>query len=302
MPAETYTNARFSVSRKPKAPRSASETTNAGTVAPSFATSYKPPCLPKYRTRAKNLQETSMRSRTAFGTPEINQMNANVVSFASIHSTPTTHTKPAGPPHAPQAQDPPTSGQAGTKVELIKHRPIAQHIGATYHQYPQNKVGDTLLRQQAILAINSIPGLIERLHQDISDIRTIRRSTTAPTPPDDWHNAEEEPLPVPSPTPSAPMSSDAAAFAVPPPLSFDPSTAQSTRTLETLKAKMVGIQLHFDPGKQTKIGARDMQLLKSEELVDTSVTTLTQREAHAIVSQEIADIDEEIESLRRGQP
>ena len=177
MPAETYMNARFSVSRKPKAPRSASETTNAGTVAPSFTTSYKPPCLPKYRTRAKNLQETSMRSRTAFGTPEINQMNANLVSFASIQSTPTTHTKPAGPPHAPQAQDPPTSEGAGTRVELIKHRPIAQHIGATYHQYPQNKVGDTLLRQQAILAINSIPGLIERLHQDISDIRTIRRST-----------------------------------------------------------------------------------------------------------------------------
>ena len=302
MPAETYTNARFSVSRKPKAPRSASETTNAGTVAPSFATSYKPPCLPKYRTRAKNLQETSMRSRTAFGTPEINQMNANVVSFASIQSTPTTHTKPAGPPHAPQAQDPPTSDQAGTKVELIKHRPIAQHIGATYHQYPQNKVGDTLLRQQAILAINSIPGLIERLHQDISDIRTIRRSTTAPTTPDDWHDAEEEPLqPLPTPTPSTPMSNDAAAFAVPPPSSFDPSTAQRIRTLETLKAKMVGIQLHFDPGKQTKIGARDMQLLKSEELVDSSVTTLTQKEAHAIVSQEIAYIDEVIASLR-GQP
>ena len=96
MPAETYTNARFAVHRKPVAPRSASETTNAGTVAPSFVTSYKPACLPKYRTRAKNLQETSMRSRTAFGTPEINQMNANVVSFASIRSTPTTHTKPAG--------------------------------------------------------------------------------------------------------------------------------------------------------------------------------------------------------------
>jgi hypothetical protein len=121
-------------------------------------------------------------------------MNASLVSFASIRSTPTTHTKPAGPPHAPQAQDPPTTGQAGTKVELIKHRPIAQHIGATYHQYPQNKVGDTLLRQQAILAINSIPGLIERLHQDISDIRTIRRSTAAPTPPDDWHDANDEPL------------------------------------------------------------------------------------------------------------
>jgi hypothetical protein len=153
------------------------------------------------------------------------------------------------------------------------------------------------------LAINSIPGLIERLHQDISDIRTIRRSTTTTPPeqPDDWHDAEEQPLSVPSQTPSTPVSSDAAAFGDPS-LPFDPDTSQRARTLETLKAKMVGIQLHFDPGKQTKIGVRDMQLLKSEELIDASVTTLTQREAHAIVSQEIADIDEEIESLRRGQP
>ena len=109
-------------------------------------------------------------------------------------------------------------------------------------------------------------------------------------------------MPVPSQTPSTPVSSDAAAFGDSPSLPFDPDTSQRARTLETLKAKMVGIQLHFDPGKQTKIGAREMQLLKSEELVDASVTTLTQREAHAIVSQEIADIDEEIESLRRGQP
>ena len=297
MPAETYTNARFAVHRKPVAPRSASETTNAGTVAPSFVTSYKPPCLPKYRTRAKNLQETSMRSRTAFGTPEINQMNANVVSFASIHSTPTTHTKPAGPPHAPQAQDPPTSDRAGTKVELIKHRPIAQHIGATYHQYPHDKVGDTILRQQAILAINSIPGLIERLHQDISDIRTIRRSTTAPKPPDDWHDAEEEPLPVPSQTPSAPMSSDAAEARTPPTRSIDPETAKRVRELEKWRAKMVGAQLHFDPGKNVKIGAGALESLKKAGLVDATVLTLTQKEAHAKVSEEITRIDEEIASL-----
>ena len=299
MPAETYTNARFSVSRKPKAPRSASETTNAGTVAPSFATSYKPPCLPKYRTRAKNLQETSMRSRTAFGTPEINQMNANLVSFASVRSTPTAHTKPAGPPHAPQAQDPPTSDQAGTRVELIKHRPIAQHIGATYHQYPQNKVGDTLLRQQAILAINSIPGLIERLHQDISDIRTIRRSTTTSPPeqPDDWHDAEEQPLSVPSQTPSTPVSSDAAEARTPPTRSIDPETAKRVRDLEKWRAKMVGAQLHFDPGKNVKIGAGALESLKKAGLVDATVLTLTQKEAHAKVSEEITRIDEEIESL-----
>ena len=107
---------------------------------------------------------------------------------------------------------------------------------------------------------------------------------------------------MPSQTPSTPVSSDAAAFGDSPSLPFDPDTTQRARTLETLKAKMVGIQLHFDPGKQTKIGARDMQLLRSETLIDASVPTLTQREAHAIVSREIADIDEEIASIRGGQP
>ena len=106
---------------------------------------------------------------------------------------------------------------------------------------------------------------------------------------------------MPRKTPSTPMSSDAAAFGAPPPQSFDPDTAQRIRNLETSKEKMVGIQLHFDPGKQAKLGVRDMQLLRSEALIDTSVPTLTQREAHALVSKEISDIDEEIASLR-GQP
>ena len=242
-----------------------------------------------------------MRSRTAFGTPEINQMNANVVSFASIRSTPTTHTKPAGPPHAPQAQDPPTSDRAGTKVELIKHRPIAQHIGATYHQYPHDKVGDTILRQQAILAINSIPGLIERLHQDISDIRTIRRETLtppAPDPPDDdGHNEGQEPLPMSSQMPGTPVLSDAAEARTPPTRSIDPETAKRVRELEKWRAKMVGAQLHFDPGKNVKIGAGALESLKKAGLVDATVLTLTQKEAHAKVSEEITRIDEEIASL-----
>jgi hypothetical protein len=149
------------------------------------------------------------------------------------------------------------------------------------------------------LAINSIPGLIERLHQDISDIRTIRRSTTTTPPeqPDDWHDAEEEPLPVPSQTPSTPVSSDAAEARTPPTRSIDPETAKRVRDLEKWRAKMVGAQLHFDPGKNVKIGAGALESLKKAGLVDATVLTLTQKEAHAKVSEEITRIDEEIESL-----
>jgi hypothetical protein len=62
---------------------------------------------------------------------------------------------------------------------------------------------------------------------------------------------------------------------------------------------MAGIQMHFDPGKQSKVGTRDLQLLKSEDLIDASVSILSQREAHAIVSKQIVDIEEEIASLKR---
>jgi hypothetical protein len=198
--------------------------------------------------------------------------------------------------HQPHAQGDTTSPIV-SRVELTKHRPITQHIGATYHQYPHDKVGDTLLRQQAVLAINSIPGLIERLHQDISDIRTIRRQTTAtpPQPPEDWHNAEEESHP--SPTANTRDSNDAADIGDPPERQID--TAQRVRSLERLKTKMAGIQMHFDPGKQSKVGTRDLQLLKSEDLIDASVSILSQREAHAIVSKQIVDIEEEIASLKR---
>ena len=303
MPAATYTNARFAVHRKPVAPRSASETTNAGTVAPSFATSYKPPCLPKYRTRAKNLQETSMRSRTAFGTPEVSQMNANTVSFATFRSTPIAQAKPAGPPHAPQAQDPPTSDGAGTRVELAKHRPIAQHIGATYHQYPSNKVGDTLLRQKAILTINSIPGLFDRLHQDLADIRTVRHTSGAatipPNPPDDdeWQNTEEELVPATNAANEATEAGGASSTNTGERTNSD--TLLMIHKMERYKDRMEGTQLHFDPAKNVRIASGALDTLKRAGLVDAAAAMLTQAEAHMVVSAEIARVEAEIADLKR---
>ena len=304
-----YSNARFAIKRRPTTPRSASETTNAGTVAMSMQTSYKPPRLPKYRTSAKDREDTSMRSRTAYDTPEIHQMNANTVSFATIRSTPTAQTKPAGLPHVTQRTDTPTTTEAGTRVELAKHRPIAQHIGATYQQYPHTKIGDTLLRQQAVLAINSSPGLIDRLHQDIADIKKVRHASTVSPPldsPEDWHNAEDEPAPQPS-IPEFPRSN-----IISPPTrqgsqgsqgsqGIDAGTAQRIRDLEHDKAKMVGALLHFDPAKNVKISAGALQTLKKARLIDASVETLTQRQAHAVITTEITRIDEVLAELVRGR-
>ena len=77
----------------------------------------------------------------------------------------------------------------------------------------------------------------------------------------------------------------------------DPDAARAIRDLEKWKTKMVGAQLHFDPAKNVKIGAGALETLKKAGLVDASVLTLTQKEAHARVTAEIARIDEEVADI-----
>ena len=48
------------------------------------------------------------------------------------------------------------------------------NTGATYHQYPTDVVGDTLLRQQALLTINNLPSMIARLRDDLGELTQAR--------------------------------------------------------------------------------------------------------------------------------
>ena len=64
---------------------------------------------------------------------------------------------------------------------------------------------------------------------------------------------------------------------------------------------MVGALLHFDPAKNVKIGAGALQTLKKARLIDASVETLTQRQAHAVITTEITRIDEVLAELTRGR-
>jgi phosphate uptake regulator len=47
-------------------------------------------------------------------------------------------------------------------------------VGATYHRYPIDVVGDTLLRQQALLTIKNLPSMIARLKDDIGELTKAR--------------------------------------------------------------------------------------------------------------------------------
>ena len=110
--------------------------------------------------------------------PEIYQLDPSIVKFSTLQrersAAATNTTEIAAVPYSPKEHTQPQLRQAGTVVELSKHRPIAQHVGATYHQYPVDVVGDTLLRQQALLTINNLPSMIARLRDDLGELTQAR--------------------------------------------------------------------------------------------------------------------------------
>ena len=94
-----------------------------------------------------------MKATLVYPKPEIYQLDPSIVKFSSLQratsatSTAASTTETPAVPYSPKEHSPPPQvRQAGTVVELSKHRPFAQHVGATYHQYPVDFGGDTLLR------------------------------------------------------------------------------------------------------------------------------------------------------------
>jgi len=151
-----------------------------------------------------------MKTASLPHTPEIFQLNPALVPFSSLHQS--RHAPPSSAtPYTPSPHEHRSQPQAGTVLELSKQKPIAEHVGATHHQYPATVVGDTLLRQQALLTINSLPTLISRLKEDLADIAGManppkpRQTPPKPDEPDDQQSQgffdatqEEDDLPLPA--------------------------------------------------------------------------------------------------------
>ena len=130
--------------------------------------------------------------------PEIFQMNPTIVPFSALHQS-RQASEASAAPHNPTPHEHRSQPKAGTVLELVKQKPIAEHVGATHHEYPSTVVGETLLRQQALLTINSLPTLIARLKADIEDIANTRRVRQTPPKPeaeDEFVDAEEDDLPI----------------------------------------------------------------------------------------------------------
>jgi hypothetical protein len=196
-----YSNARLS---KPSTTHVVSRSINStveqfevGTVAPSHADFTSINRLPRQSRESKRLSDSSMKTAYLRHKPEIFQMNPTIVPFSAFHQT-RQASETSAAPYTPTPHEHRSQPKAGTVLELAKQKPIAEHVGATHHQYPSSIVGDTLLRQQALLTINSLPTLISRLKADIEDIANTRRvRQTPPTPEEDVYlDAEEDDLPI----------------------------------------------------------------------------------------------------------
>jgi hypothetical protein len=134
-----------------------------------------------------------MKAASLPHTPEIFQLNPALVPFSSLHPS-RQHAPPSSAtPYTPSPHEHRHLPQAGTVLALSKHKPVAEHVGASHHQYPATVVGDTLLRQQAILTINSLPTLISRLKADIADIANASNSRVRLTPPKQEDEDDEQP-------------------------------------------------------------------------------------------------------------
>ena len=187
---QMYSNSRLSKPSSPlKAPRSAVDQFEVGTRRPSYTTfSETTTLVPRHRQKTKQLFDASMKATLVYPRPEIYQLDPSIVKFSSLQratsatSTAASTTETPAVPYTPKEHSPPQLRQAGTVVELSKHRPFAQHVGATHHRYPIDVVGDTLLRQQALMTINNLPSIIARLKDDIGELTQARSGMAGMAP------------------------------------------------------------------------------------------------------------------------
>ena len=130
-----------------------------------------------------------MKATLVYPKPEIYQLDPSIVKFSTLQrersaaAAANSTTEIAAVPYSPKEHSPPKLRQAGTVVELSKLRPLVQHVGATHHRYPIDVVGDTLLRQQALMTINNLPSIIARLKDDIGELTQARSGMAGIAPP-----------------------------------------------------------------------------------------------------------------------
>ena len=271
-----YSNARFS---KPSpSPRSALAEFEVGTHRPSFSTFS--PHTRISNPKKKQFFNSSMKTTLHYPKPELYQLNPSIVPFSQFQQ-PIHKSEYAAVPFTPKAHNTPNPKQAGTVIELTKHSPIAEHVGASHHQYPTTAIGDTLLKQNAILTINNLPSLLNRLKEDIADITKTRNTVS---------NDRNQTPPKGRKKPNTGTADDV--------LILDEATVQSINEYQRKLRELDRVKLRIDQNSINALTDRDLLTLKRLEVVAQTVVSIAQKDAHLLTVEAIALIQTEIVRLQ----
>ena len=303
---QMYSNARLSKPSSPlKAPRSAVDEFEVGTRRPSYTTFTETTLVPRHRQKTKQLFDASMKATLVYPKPEIYQLDPSIVKFSSLQraSTATSTTETPAVPYTPKEHSPPQLRQAGTVVELSKHRPFAQHVGATHHRYPIDVVGDTLLRQQALLTINNLPSIIARLKDDIGELTQARNGMAGMAgiaPP----RKKGTPPSVP---PRVGSAAAAAAGRAADALDdfdeeeLDEETEKEIKDIERIGKEIERVLLRIGTS-QDPLADKDLLALKRLGVVDQATLSATQAEAKRIATEATTAIKVRVAGLKGTPP
>jgi len=226
-----------------------------------------------------------MKTTTVHLTPELYQLNPSIVPFSSLSHQSAAHASASSAvpfthsPFTPKAHSPPKPKQAGTVVELPKHRPIAEHVGATHHKYPATAVGDTLLKQQALLTINGLPSLIAQLKDDLADI-TMARSGMAKKKesPKKREKKQSEPPPLH------------------PPLDYD--VLEQMNEYQRVLREYQRVLLRINPDSADPLKDKDLIALKNLNAIDKATASMSQQQAHRLATEAMEDIEAQLAVLK----
>ena len=227
-----------------------------------------------------------MKTTLVYPRPEIYQLDPSIVPFSSLRQARSSSSQGETPavPFIPKEHAPPHLRQAGTVVELTKHRPIAQHVGATHHHYPIDVVGDTLLKQQALLTITSLPSIIARLREDIGVIANARNgmaSSKKRTPPKARRKEEDSAAEEEAP--------------------FDEEAEEEIVELERLLGQIERVQLRIGRTDEP-LADKDLLALKRLEVVSQQTVSATQASARKLATEATTAIKVKVASLKVSTP
>ena len=278
-----YSNARIAnplIARK-RNPKFTGDNFQVGTIAPSFDSFVPTTPISRLHKKTKQLFDISQRSSVIYPQSEIFQLNPATIPFSTFRDgNRSSSNESSAVLFIPKYHETPIPCQARTTVEIPKPRVIVEHVGATHHKYPINVVGETLLKQGALLTINNLPNLIIKLREDLHEISNTRNSM----PSSDKTNK------LPKKTRTQKIDSTFT-FAL-------ESAEEEIQELEDLEKQIDRIQRRISPTSDNPVGENDLAALKRIKVLKNTVKGISEKDARVLIEEAIDKISSQVKLLK----